>query len=553
MSRTPTFTSFYVMKLTLVLPILALCIPNLVQAADWPQWGGVNQRNMVSGEKNLPVSFDPGKKLGPKAAPKIAGRLRPGPEEVNQLTAEDVDMSTTQNCLWVAKLGSQTYGTPVIADGKVYVGTNNESPRNDKHIGDRGIVMCFDEKTGKFLWQMVSPKMGTGKVNDWEYLGICASPTIVGNRAYVPSNRCQIVCLDVEGMANGNDGMTDEAEFMAAPGPDGTPVKVEPGPLDADIIWVYDMYKELGVFQHNATSGYPLVVGDKVFVPTCNGVDWTHANIPAPNAPSFIMLDKNTGELLGEMSHEASERVLHCSWSSPIEIQAGGKQQIVFAAGDGWMYGLSTETQKNEDGLDILKEFWRYDCNPPEYRKDESGAPRKYAEFDGPSENIATPVYYDGLVYIPIGQDPEHGEGLGMLSAVDPTMEGDITGKAVWTFKDIERSISTCAIKDGLIYVGDYTGRLFCLDAKTGKEYWRFDTKGHIWSSALVADGKVYIGNEEGELFILAEGKELKELGTVEFPGPIMNNIVAANGVLYVATHTHLYAFKEGGTPVAKN
>jgi outer membrane protein assembly factor BamB len=533
---------------------LALCPALHVHAADWPQWGGQNQRNMVSLEKNMPVEFDPGSKLGPKAAPAIAGRLRPGAEEVNKLSAEDIDMSTTKNCLWVAKLGSQTYGTPVIADGRIYVGTNNESPRNPKNIGDRGVMMVFEEKTGKFLWQLVTPKMGTGKVNDWEYLGICASPTIVGNRAYVPTNRCQIVCLDVEGLANGNDGpFQDEENFYAPTGADGNLAPIPLEPTDADIIWAYDMYKELGVFQHNATSGYPLVVGDKLFTTTCNGVDWTHQNIPAPTAPSFIMLDKNTGELLGEQSAVSSERTLHCSWSSPIHVNAGGKDQIIFAAGDGWMYGLSMETEKNEEGLDILKEFWRYDCNPPEYRKDENGEPRKYAEFDGPSENIATPVYYDGLVYIPIGQDPEHGEGLGMISAIDPTKEGDLSGKAVWTFKGIERSISTPAIKDGLIYVADYTGRVFCLDAKTGQEYWKFDTKGNIWSSPLLVDGKVYIGNAEGELFILAEGKELKELATIEFPGPIMNNVVAANGVLYVTTHTHLYAFKQGGSPVAQN
>lgn len=502
----------------------------------------------------MPIDIDPGKKLGPKAAPAIAGRLRPGAEEANKLTAEDVDMSTTKNCLWVAKLGSQTYGTPVISGGKVFVGTNNESPRNPNNKGDRGVVMCFDEKTGKFLWQMVVPKMGTGKVNDWEYLGICSAPTVIGNRAYVPTNRCQIVCLDVEGLKNGNDGpFTEEEAFYAPTGADGNPAPIPLEETDADIIWVYDMYKELGVFQHNATSGYPLVVDDKVFLATCNGVDWTHQNIPAPTAPSFIMLDRNTGELLGEQSAVVSERTLHCSWSSPIEINAGGKRQIVFAAGDGWMYGLSMETEKNEDGLDILKEYWRYDCNPPEYRKDEEGNPRKYAEFDGPSENIATPVYYDGLIYIPIGQDPEHGEGLGMLSAVDPTMEGDISGKAVWTFKGIERSISTPAVKDGLVYVADYTGRVFCLDAKTGKEYWKYDTKGNIWASPLLVDGKLYIGNAEGELFVLAEGKELKELAVIEFPGPIMNNVVAANGVLYVTTHTHMYAFKEGGTPVAQN
>ncbi|HSJ02499.1 MAG: PQQ-binding-like beta-propeller repeat protein [Verrucomicrobium sp.] len=540
-------------KQTLIMLTTVAAMAGL-QAADWPQWGGINSRNMVSAEKGLPVEMSPGKKLGPKAAPKIAGRLRPNAEEANTAPgAEDIDMTTTKNCLWVAKLGSQTYGTPVVADGKVYIGTNNESPRNPAHIGDRGIVMAFDEKTGKYLYQMVSPKMGTGKVNDWEYLGVCASPTIVGKKGYVPGNRCQIICFDVDGMANGNQGMQEEAAFMASPGPDGKPVEVVPGAQDMDILWVYDMYKELGVFQHNATSGYPLVVGDKVFVATCNGVDWTHTNIPAPNAPSFIMLDANTGELLGEQNAETSARVLHASWSSAIEADVKGKTQIVFAAGDGWIYGLAPEVKANEEGLNILKEYWRYDANPPEYRKDESGKPRKYAEFDGPSEIIATPVYYDGMVYVPIGQDPEHGEGLGMFSCIDPTKEGDLSGKAVWTFKGIERSISTPAIKDGLIYVGDYTGRLFCLDAKTGAEVWKFDTKGHIWGSPLVADGKVYVGNEEGELFILAEGREMKELGSVEFPSPVMGTPVAANGVLYISTHTHLYAFKQGAQGVAQN
>ncbi|MBL9130576.1 MAG: pyrrolo-quinoline quinone, partial [Verrucomicrobiaceae bacterium] len=242
--------------------LLALALAATLQAADYSQWGGGNTRNMVSDEKGLPIDFDPGKKYGPKAAPKEAGRLRPNAEKANKAPgAEDIDMSTTKNCLWVAKLGSQTYGTPVIANGQVFVGTNNESPRDEKHTGDRGIVMVFDEYTGEFKWQLVSPKMGTGKVNDWEYLGICASPTIVGDKAYVPSNRCQIICMDVKGLSDGNQGMQDEATFMAPLDKDGkNTAPIPPGKTDADILWVYDMYKELGVFQHNATAGFPLVV-----------------------------------------------------------------------------------------------------------------------------------------------------------------------------------------------------------------------------------------------------------------------------------------------------
>ena len=57
-------------------PILAaaLVATASLNAADYSQWGGGNTRNMVSDEKGLPIDFNPGKKYGPKAAPKVAGR-----------------------------------------------------------------------------------------------------------------------------------------------------------------------------------------------------------------------------------------------------------------------------------------------------------------------------------------------------------------------------------------------------------------------------------------------------------------------------------------------
>ena len=204
------------------------------------------------------------------------------------------------------------------------------------------------------------------------------------------------------------------------------------------------------------------------------------------------------------------------------------------------------ERKEVEKDIFELPIKFKYDGDPPEYRKGADGQPKKYAEFDGPSEFISTPVFADNKLYVSIGQDPEHGEGVGMLSCIDVTKTGDLSGKAVWTFKGLERTISTPAVKDGIVYQADYTGRVFALDANTGALLWKFDTKGHIWASPVVVDGKVYIGNEEGELFILAEGKELKELASIEFPAPVMGTPVVANGVLYLSTHTHLYAFKEG-------
>ena len=85
-------------------------------------------------------------------------------------------MATTKNVRWVAKLGSQAYGNPTISGGKVFVGTNNESPRDPKFKGDYSMLMVFDETSGKYLWQLAVPKLGTGKVSDWEFLGLCSSP-----------------------------------------------------------------------------------------------------------------------------------------------------------------------------------------------------------------------------------------------------------------------------------------------------------------------------------------------------------------------------------------
>ncbi len=519
-------------KTTLTLIAVTLVAASL-HAADWPQWGGENTRNMVSPETGLPVDIGPGKK--------IKG-------------SEEVDMATTKNCLWVAKLGSQAYGTPNIANGKIFVGTNNESPRNPQVIGDRGIVMVFDEKTGKFQWQMVTPKLGAGKVSDWEYLGMCSTPTIVGDRGYVITNRCEIVCISTKGLAGGNLGMTDEAKYMAALDKDGKLQPGQPGPLDADIIWVFDMRKELGVFPHNIASNYPLVVNGKVYVATSNGVDWSHSNIPQPAAPSFVCVDAETGKYVAEIpaSEKISEHVMHCNWSSPSYAKVNGKDMIFFAAGNGFVYGMGPGEDRKEVEKDIfeLPVILKYDALPKEYRFKEDGSARKYSDFDGPSELIATPVIVDNKLYCAVGQDPEHGEGVGMLSCIDITKTGDLSGKADWTFKELERTISTPAVKDGIIYAADYTGRVFALDAKTGKLFWKFDTKGHIWANPVVADGKIYIGNEEGELFILAEGKEMKEIAHIDFPAPLKSSVVPANGCLYITTETHLYCFKEGAKPV---
>ena len=500
------------------------------QTKEWPGWGHDNSRNMYAPDKGIVELFTPGK-------------FKKGTEEV--------DMATTKNVRWVAKLGSQSYGNTTVSQGNVLIGTNNEAPRDKKYAGDHSVVYCFEETTGKFLWQFVVPKLGAGRVNDWEFLGICSAPVVEGDRVYVITSRCEVVCLDLNGLKNGNDGpFKEEGQYTAGPGK--TPIPQDE--FDADIIWRYDMREELGVFPHNIASSSVLILGDKLYAVTSNGQDWSHTFVPSPRAPTLVVLDKKTGQYRGEDVSGIGFRIMHCNWSSPsygpTYIKQGDKGQVLLGGGDGWLYSYDPDPVPAEDGYYNLKELWKFDCNPPEYKADKNGKKLRYPVAEGPSEIIATPVYYNGRVYVATGQDPEHGEGVGVLTCLRADGAGDVTKSAViWQNKEIGRSISTVSIADGLVYCADYSGKIFCVDAETGKTIWMHETEAHIWGSTFLVDGRVYIGTEDGSLWIFKHGRgkdgKAEVLHQIEMPAPIYSTPIVANGVLYVATQTHLYAIAE--------
>ena len=158
------------------------------------------------------------------------------------------------------------------------------------------------------------------------------------------------------------------------------------------------------------------------------------------------------------------------------------------------------------------------------------------------SEIIATPVFYNNRVYVAIGRDPTHGRGRGALMCIDASKTGDVTQTGrVWTYQGLDRSLSTVAIDAGLLYVGDVAGRLHCLDADSGKCLWVFEGKSQMISSPFVADGKVYMQTEK-YLNVLATGRELACLGKISLGASSWVTPVAANGTLYVASRSRLWA-----------
>ena len=120
------------------------------------------------------------------------------------------------------------------------------------------------------------------------------------------------------------------------------------------------------------------------------------------------------------------------------------------------------------------------------------------AEVVGDFKIIATPVVWEDKVYFGMGQDPEHGEGVGNFWAIDATQDGDVTGKGVVWHRggtDFHRTISTVAIHDGIVYASDLSGFLYAMDAATGQLHWKHDMLAAVWGSPFVADGRVYLAS----------------------------------------------------------
>jgi outer membrane protein assembly factor BamB len=168
------------------------------------------------------------------------------------------------------------------------------------------------------------------------------------------------------------------------------------------------------------------------------------------------------------------------------------------------------------------------------------------------NELISTPVIVGGIVYIANGQDPEHGEGVGHMYAIDGTKRGDITETGrIWHYTGIRRSISTAAVRDGIVYMADFSGFLHALDAKTGQMIWKHDMLSAMWGSTLLADGKIYLGDEDGDVVVMAAGKEKKLVAEMNMESSVYSTPVPANGVLYIATRNKLYAIAETSTAAA--
>jgi outer membrane protein assembly factor BamB len=490
---------------------LLIGLLSIAHAADQPQWGRAWSRNMVSDERGLPDTFDP---------------------------------ATGKNIKWRVPLGGETHSTPVVAGGRVYIGTSNTTPRDPQQTGDRGVLLCLDEKDGHLLWQLLVPKRDDDKYFDWPKIGISSPATVEGERVYLMTNRHQVLCLDAQGMANGNDGpFRDEAALRTphpAPPPAFLPVlaeaKGEVGPQEADVLWMFDLPSAAGIWPHDGAHTSILVHGDYLYVNTGTGVDNSHQVIRTPDAPSLIVLEKKTGRYVARDDERIAPNIFHSTWSSPSLGTVGGRELIFFCGGDGIVRAFEPfAPSKPTSEVAKLRQVWRFDPDPTAPKENVSRFLNNRQQ--GPSNIYGMPVFADGRLYVAGGGDVFWGKNEAWLKCIDPTGPTER-----WSYTLDRHTLTTPAVADGLVFASDTSRHIHCVDATTGQSVWVQDTRGDFWSSPLVADGKLYIGSRKGDYWIMAATREKKVLANLDLGAPISATTTVANGVLYIATMRELLA-----------
>jgi len=265
---------------------------------------------------------------------------------------------------------------------------------------------------------------------------------------------------------------------------------------DGTIAWRHDVVTEQGgkPAAYGMASS-PLLAGKLVVV-----------TAGAPRG-TLVAYDRATGDLAWTARADGGRET--AGYSSAALLDAGGREQIVAFTGESAI-GVAPQSGAL---------LWRYPF---------------VTEYDC---NIATPLAYDGKVFISSGEN--HGAA---LLALAPKDDG-FTVSEVWTSfgktSVLRNEWQTSMLIDGHLYGFDNVGsagpvtHLTCVDIATGKPRWqeaRFG-KGNL----LAADGKLFITTFQGELVVVrATTERFVELGRKKLLRSTRQAPALAGGRLYL-------------------
>lgn len=513
-----------VVRIAVAASLAVAVIARFSSADDWPALGRDGSRNSVSAEKDPPTLWRPER------------RDRNGKS-----------ISESQGIRWTVKLGVNSYSSPVVSGGLVWIGLSDLRKRDDKE-DYVPLLQCFRAADGKRLYEFVSPQIGNGR-QDAGWSGLGSSPLIEGDRLWIMTNRAEVLCWDIGPLQRG----------------EGEPCE----------LWRLDCIEQFDIHQRVARMGppRPCSIGPswrgRIFVTLNNGVSDDYKTVVKPEAPSLICLNKETGEVLWK-DNSPGENILFSQTASPTIAEIAAQAQVIVPQSDGWLRGFDPGTGEK---------LWEFDVNPKESIYEPGGRGDR-------NDLFANAVVHDDRIYIASGREIEQGEGTGRLVCIDPTKRGDISSELavdaegkplprrrwqvvdtkagekavpnpnsalVWEFiksgeefeDQMHRMLSAVSIAKGLVIAADIAGLVHCFDARTGKRHWHYDMLATVYASPLIVEDKVFIADEDGDVCVFHLGVKPscgEPIATITHDSSIAGSLTYAEGTLYIPTRHWLTA-----------
>ena len=257
--------------------------------------------------------------------------------------------------------------------------------------------------------------------------------------------------------------------------------------LDGKILW----QKMASPFKSQHGYGAsPVIYKSLVIVPADNpGTNWLTA------------LRRDTGEVAWRV-----RRMDYQSYASPIVARVCGRDQLVIIG---------------------PKEVSSYDPN--------TGKRLWYC--DGPAkEDVTTPAYDAERIYA-AGGYPERN-----LLCIRADGSGDVTAThVVWQLKIPVANVPSPLCHDGLLYMVNDGGLLFCFEASSGKKLWTQQLDGAFSSSPVLAGGNIYLPNEAGVTYVFKYGREFQPVATNDLGDGGFASPVICGSRIYLRTRHSLY------------
>ncbi len=370
-----------------------------------------------------------------------------------------VSWTNKRNVKWKKELPGLGWSSPIYWEGRLYLTT--AVPTRGGSQGDQSLrALAVDATMGDILWdkEVFQQPAGAGGAIHGKNSHASSTPITDGKFLYVHFGTHGTACLD----------------------------------LDGKVVWRNQKLRYKPV---HGNGGSPAFVGDAIVV-SCDGADERFV---------VALYRKNGKEKWRTDRRPFNGRGF--SFSTPLVIRVGGKDQVV-SAGSGGVSAFDPE-----DGTEI----WHV-----RYGKGYSVVPR--------------PVYGHGLVFVGSGYDKP------VLYAIDPTGSGDVTDTHVrWTLKRGVPHNPSPLLVDNELYVVSDNGIARCLDAKSGSVVWQNRLGGNYSSSPIYAGGRIYFQSENGGGTVIEAGRKFRLLAKNPLSERTLASYAAGDGALFIRGKERLY------------